>query len=67
MPKFQDGDKIQAWDTRNAKYLQWAKVYKVLWCSEHYVRLSMGVMRDERVLRPNIYSVDRFEKVIDKS
>lgn len=66
MPRFQEGDKIQAWDTRNAKHLQWNKVYKVAWCSEHYVRLAMSIMRDGGGYRPNTYSVDRFEKVLDK-
>lgn len=63
--KFQEGDKIQCVDTRNAVHLQWNKVYKVLWCNEHYVRISMSIMRDGGGLRPVVYSVDRFEKILD--
>jgi len=68
MTKFQEGDKVMCTDTRNdANHLQWNKVYKVSWCSEHYVRLSMSMMRVGGGLQATMFSVDRFEKVLDNS
>jgi hypothetical protein len=64
--KFEKDDIVQCNDTRSAKHLQWNTTYRVAWCSEKYVRLAIGVYSEDGRLRPTMYSVDRFEKVLQE-